>query len=59
VDPGDRRQLGADMVRACGAPQLTTLVLTNDDEFARIVAPRNLRLHGATGELRPLRRRWF
>jgi predicted ABC-type transport system involved in lysophospholipase L1 biosynthesis ATPase subunit len=59
VDPDDRRQLGADMVRACGAPHVATLVLTNDDDFARIVAPRNLRLHGATGALKPLRRRWF
>lgn len=59
VDPPARRSLAADMARVCAERQVTTLVLTNDDEFAKVVAPRNLKLHGATGELTPLTRRWF
>jgi ABC-type transporter Mla maintaining outer membrane lipid asymmetry ATPase subunit MlaF len=59
VEPAVRRQLGADLGRACGGVNATALVLTNDDDFARIVAPRNLTLHGATGELKPLRRGWL
>jgi hypothetical protein len=54
-----RRPLAADMARACAGRRVTTVVLTNDDGFAKAVAPRNLTLHGATGELKPLRRGWF
>jgi len=59
VDPAARGQLAADVARACSERPVTTLVLTNDDVFGKAVAPRNLRLHGATGELKPLARSWF
>ena len=59
VQPAARQPLAADIARACNAGAVTTLVLTNDDLFAKAVAPRNLRLHGATGELQPLKRGWF
>jgi ABC-type transporter Mla maintaining outer membrane lipid asymmetry ATPase subunit MlaF len=59
VAAGARRPLAADMVRASAGANVAALVLTSDDEFARIVAPRNLTLHGATGELKPLGRGWF
>jgi predicted ABC-type transport system involved in lysophospholipase L1 biosynthesis ATPase subunit len=54
-----REPLAAAMARACDRRRLATLVLTNDDVFARVVAPRNLRLDGATGALKPLRSGWF
>lgn len=59
VEPAARRQLAMDVGRACGERGATLLVLTNDDGFGRAVAPRNLRLHGATGELRPIKKGWF
>ena len=59
VEPPARRPLAADIARACSARHVTALVLTNDEEFAKAVAPRNLKLHGATGELKPLKRGWF
>lgn len=59
VDPQARHPLAASLERACRGRGMTTLVLTNDDRFGRLVAPRNLTLHGATGELKPLRRGWL
>ena len=59
LDPAARLKLASDLARACSERRVTTLVLTNDDHFARTVASRNLKLHGATGELKPIRRGWF
>lgn len=59
VAPDARLGLAADIVRACAAPVLAVLVLTNDDEFAKAVAPRNLKLQGATGQLKPIGKGWF
>lgn len=52
-----RGALASDLARACDG--LTALVLTNDDAFARAVAPRNLRLDGATGALKVMRKGWL
>ena len=54
-----RGQLAADVVRVCEHRRLTALIITNDEEFARSVADRNLELDAATGALRPLKRGWF
>jgi ABC-type lipoprotein export system ATPase subunit len=59
VNSADRRQLAADVVAACSDAGVTILVLTNDEAFARAVAPRNLRLDGATGVLKPIGKGWF
>jgi ABC-type transporter Mla maintaining outer membrane lipid asymmetry ATPase subunit MlaF len=59
VVPAARRALAGDIVRACEPARVAVLVLTNDDEFATAVAPRNLTLHGATGALKPIARGWF
>jgi phospholipid/cholesterol/gamma-HCH transport system ATP-binding protein len=59
VDAGGRQQLAADIVRACTGLQVTMLVLTNDDDFAKAVAPRNQKLHGATGDLTSMSKGWF
>jgi hypothetical protein len=54
-----RAALAADIARVCDARQLAAVLFTNDDAFARAVAPTNLRLDGATGELRRMRKGWF
>jgi ABC-type lipoprotein export system ATPase subunit len=54
-----RGAFAADIARLAASRRLAALVLTNDDPFARVVAPRNLRLDPATGQLQPLRRKWF
>jgi len=51
--------LAAPIARACEGRRLATLVLTNDEGFGKAVAPRNLRLDGATGQLKPLKKGWF
>ncbi len=56
---GDRRAFAADVVRVTEARRLAAVIMTNDEAFARAVAPRHLRLNAATGELVPLRRGWF
>jgi hypothetical protein len=59
VPEAARDALAGDIARVCNGRALTALVLTNDDAFATGVASRNLRLDGATGELRALKRGWF
>lgn len=59
VEPAALEALAADIVRACGNSGPAMLVLTNDDAFGRAVAPRHLRLDGATGTLKPVRKGWF
>ena len=59
VEPAARSRLAADIARACTERGVTTLVLTNDDGFAKAVAPRNLKLNGATGELKRMGKGWL
>ncbi len=59
VAPDARGALAADIVRACADGRLAVLVLTNDEDFAKAVAPRNLKLDGATGQLKPIGKGWF
>lgn len=51
--------LATDLCRACEGSRATVVTLTCDDRFARLIAPRNLTLHGASGEVKPLRRGWL
>jgi len=39
--------------------QVATLVITNDDDFAKRAAHRALRLEPATGALKPIKKGWF
>jgi ABC-type polar amino acid transport system ATPase subunit len=55
----EKDSLAADIARICEVRRLAALAMTNDEPFARAVAPRNLRLDPATGALRPLTKRWF
>lgn len=59
VAHGARDGLARAVARACDSHRIATLVLTNDEQFAKAVAPKNLRLDGATGLLRPLKKGWF
>lgn len=59
VPDAARAALAADIARVCDARQLPALVVTNDNAFAQAVATRNLKLEGATGELRSLGALWF
>jgi ABC-type transporter Mla maintaining outer membrane lipid asymmetry ATPase subunit MlaF len=59
VAPDARAALAADIARACADARLAVLVLSNDDDFAKAVAPRNLKLDGATGQLKPIAKGWF
>jgi ABC-type transporter Mla maintaining outer membrane lipid asymmetry ATPase subunit MlaF len=59
VEASAREPLARAIVRACEAARVATLVLTNDETFGTAVAPRNLKLDGATGTLKPLKRGWF
>lgn len=54
-----RAPLASDISRVCESRRLSALLITNDDKFAQAVAPRNLRVEAATGEVRPLKRSWF
>jgi ABC-type polar amino acid transport system ATPase subunit len=59
VEPEARQPLAAAIAGACEGRRVAAVVLTNDDAFAKAVAPRNLRLDGATGQLKPLKKGWF
>ena len=59
VAPAARDGLARAVARACDGRRVATLVLTNDEVFAKAVAPRNLKLDGATGQLKPLKKGWF
>lgn len=59
VPPAARNALAADLARATAEAEVTLLLLTNDEGFGSAVAPRHLRLDGATGLLKEIRRGWF
>jgi branched-chain amino acid transport system ATP-binding protein len=54
-----RGALADDIARVTGARRIASLIITLDQPFAVRVAHRVLILNGATGELAPLRKRWF
>ena len=54
-----REALARAVADACDGRRVAMLVLTNDEVFAKAVAPRNLKLDGATGQLKPLKKGWF
>ncbi len=54
-----RDAYAADLARVTAGRAMATLMLTQDEGFARKVATKTLRLNPATGALRVLRRGWF
>jgi ABC-type lipoprotein export system ATPase subunit len=59
VSGPDRAALAADTARVTDARRVATLIITQDQEYARAVAHRTLQLDAASGSVRPLRRGWF
>ena len=59
VAPAARDGLARAVARACESRRVAALVLTNDEAFAKAVAPRNLKLDGATGVLKTVKKGWF
>jgi ABC-type transporter Mla maintaining outer membrane lipid asymmetry ATPase subunit MlaF len=59
IPEGARESLAKDFASVTTARRLAALVITQDDTFAKIAADRVLRLDGATGVLKPVRRGWF
>jgi ABC-2 type transport system ATP-binding protein len=58
--PDDSREAFAkDLISVTAARRLAALIITQDEAFAQIAADRVLRLNGATGALKPVRRGWF
>lgn len=56
----DERLAFADTIaEVTSSKQLATLVITNDDDFAKRAAHRALRLEPATGALKPIKKGWF
>lgn len=58
IAASDRKRFGEDVKRLVTGRGLTTLIISEDDEFSGAAADRRLRLDGATGDLKP-RRRFF
>ena len=59
VPEDERPALAADTARATDARRVATLVITQDQLYARAVAHRTLQLDAASGSLKPLKRGWF
>jgi ABC-type transporter Mla maintaining outer membrane lipid asymmetry ATPase subunit MlaF len=56
---GDGASFGQAVASVAGARSLATLMISEDAEFSAAAATRRLALHGASGDLRPPRRRLF
>jgi iron(III) transport system ATP-binding protein len=54
-----RPALGSDLLRVAETRRLAALVITQDESFAMQVGHRVLKLQGATGALKPVRKRWL
>ena len=59
IGEAERQPLARDIAAVADRRKLTTLIVTQDDRFAALVAQRALRLEPATGALKPVRRGWF
>jgi len=57
--PGEGKAFGEVVARVAGARALTTLIISEDADFSAAASTRRLALHGATGDLKPPRKRLF
>jgi len=57
--PGEGKAFGEVVARVAGAHARATLIISEDEPFSIAAATRRLALHGATGDLRPPRKRIF
>ena len=55
----ERRAFADTIAEVANSRQVATLVITNDDDFAKRAAHRALRLEPATGALKPIKKGWF
>ena len=55
----ERRAFADTIAEVTNSRQVATLVITNDDDFAKRAAHRALRLEPATGALKPIKKGWF
>jgi len=55
----ERLAFGDTIAEVTNGKQVATLVITNDEEFAKRAAHRALRLEPATGALKPIKKGWF
>ena len=56
---GEGKAFGEIVARVAGARNLATLIMSEDEAFSTAAATRRLSLQGATGELKPPRKRLF
>jgi ABC-type lipoprotein export system ATPase subunit len=56
---GEGKGFGEIVARVAGARALTTMIVSEDEAFSTAASTRRLALNGATGELKPPRRRLF
>jgi len=59
LQPDERGAFADCIASVTDAAQFATLVITQDDDFAKRAAHRALRLEPATGALKPIKRGWF
>lgn len=59
LGPGEGKAFGEIVARVAGARTLATLIVSEDEAFSTAAATRRLALHGATGDLKPPRKRLF
>jgi ABC-type transporter Mla maintaining outer membrane lipid asymmetry ATPase subunit MlaF len=57
--PGEGKTFGETVARVAGARGLATLIISEDEAFSTAAATRRMALQGATGDLKPPRRRLF
>ena len=59
LPPGEGKAFGEIVAHVAGARNLATLIMSEDEAFSTAAATRRLALQGATGELKPPRKRLF
>ena len=59
LSAAERVDLAKQVASVAEAARLAALIITADDEFAKVSAHRALRLHASTGALKPMKKGWF
>ena len=56
---GEGQAFGEVVARIAGGRAMATLIISGDEAFSAVASTRRLALHGATGDLKPPRKRLF
>jgi ABC-type lipoprotein export system ATPase subunit len=59
LDPADRKAFGEAVAAMTQGRAVAALIISEDEEFSSVAATRRLRLHPASGDVKPARRRFF